>query len=50
MRDYYVVAPRDGSAAYTQADHHGTMANIERFFGVLSTLNELSTIWDSLIR
>lgn len=50
VRDYYVVAPRDGSAAYTQADHHGTMANIERFFGELSTLNELSTIWDSLSR
>jgi ureidoacrylate peracid hydrolase len=45
VRDYYVVAPRDGSAAYARADHDATMGNIERFFGQLSTLEELSTIW-----
>lgn len=45
VRDYYVVAPRDGSAAYAQADHDATMSNIERFFGEISSLEELSTIW-----
>jgi ureidoacrylate peracid hydrolase len=45
VRDYYVVAPRDGSAAYARADHDATMSNIERFFGQVSTLDELSTVW-----
>lgn len=45
VRDYYVVAPRDGSAAYVQADHDATMSNLERFFGQISTLEEISTIW-----
>lgn len=45
VRDYYVVAPRDGSAAYAQADHEATMSNIERFFGQISTLEEISAIW-----
>jgi nicotinamidase-related amidase len=45
VRDYYVVAPRDGAAAYVQADHDATMSNIERFFGQVSTIDEISTIW-----
>jgi ureidoacrylate peracid hydrolase len=45
VRDYYVVAPRDGSAAYRLADHEATMGNIERFFGQLSSLDELTSIW-----
>ena len=45
VRDYYVVAPRDGSAAYAPADHDATMSNIERFFGQTSTLEEISAIW-----
>jgi ureidoacrylate peracid hydrolase len=47
VRDYYVVAPYDGTAAYVLADHEGTMSNIDRFFGEISTLEEISTIWRS---
>jgi ureidoacrylate peracid hydrolase len=45
VRDYYVVAPYDGAAAYVLADHEATMSNIDRFFGQISTLEEISTIW-----
>ena len=45
VRDYYVVLPRDAAAAYSTADHEQTLANIERFFGELSSIEELTTIW-----
>lgn len=45
VRDYYVVAPRDGSAAYSRADHDSTMSNIERFFGQTSSIEDISANW-----
>ena len=45
VRDYYVVVPEDGSAAYSQADHDMTISNIDRFFGEVSSIAELSAIW-----
>jgi ureidoacrylate peracid hydrolase len=45
IRDYYVVLPRDAAAAYSIADHAQTLANIDRFFGELSSIEELCSIW-----
>jgi ureidoacrylate peracid hydrolase len=45
VRDYYVVLPRDAAAAYSTADHEQTLSNIERFFGELSSIEELCSIW-----
>jgi ureidoacrylate peracid hydrolase len=45
VRDYYVVVPHDGAAAYSQADHEATLGNIDRFFGEISSLADLQTIW-----
>jgi ureidoacrylate peracid hydrolase len=45
VRDYYVVVPEDGAAAYSQADHAMTLSNIDRFFGEVSSIAELSAFW-----
>jgi ureidoacrylate peracid hydrolase len=45
VRDYYVVLPRDAAAAYSAIDHEQTLTNIDRFFGELSSIDELCTIW-----
>jgi ureidoacrylate peracid hydrolase len=45
VRDYYVVVASDGTAAYAQADHDMTLANIDRFFGETAPINELSALW-----
>jgi ureidoacrylate peracid hydrolase len=45
VRDYYVVLPRDAAAAYSIADHEQTLSNIDRFFGELSSIEELCSIW-----
>jgi ureidoacrylate peracid hydrolase len=45
VRDYYVVLVKDGTAAYSQADHEMTLANIDRFFGELTSIAELQALW-----
>jgi ureidoacrylate peracid hydrolase len=45
VRDYYVVVARDGTAAYVQADHDMTLKNIDRFFGEISSIDELTALW-----
>ncbi len=45
MNDYYVVLVRDGTAAYSREEHETTLRNIDRFFGEISTIDELSGIW-----
>jgi ureidoacrylate peracid hydrolase len=45
VRDYYVVLVNDGTAAYSQADHDMALKNIDRFFGELTTIDELSGFW-----
>jgi nicotinamidase-related amidase len=43
--DYYVVVARDGTAAYVQADHDMTLKNIDRFFGEIASIDELTALW-----
>jgi ureidoacrylate peracid hydrolase len=45
LRDYYVVVARDGTAAYVQADHDMTLKNIDRFFGEIASIDELTALW-----
>ncbi|MBI4366934.1 MAG: cysteine hydrolase [Deltaproteobacteria bacterium] len=46
VRDYYVVAVDDGCAAYVQQDHIASLSNIDRFFGEVSTIKQISALWD----
>jgi ureidoacrylate peracid hydrolase len=45
INDYYVVLVRDGTAAYSSEEHETTVRNIDRFFGEVSTIDELRGIW-----
>jgi ureidoacrylate peracid hydrolase len=45
VRDYYVVIVRDATAAHTKEDHEATLKNIDRFFGEVSSIEDLCTIW-----
>jgi len=45
VRDYYVVAVDDGCAAYVQADHVASLSNIDRFFGQVSTIKDITEMW-----
>ena len=45
VRDYYVIVPNDAAAAYSLTDHEATLGNIDRFFGEISSIADLQTIW-----
>ena len=45
VRDYYVVVASDGTAAYVDADHDMTLKNIDRFFGEIASIDELTALW-----
>jgi len=45
IRDYYVVLVADATAAYTQEEHDKTLKDIDRFFGEVTTVAELRSIW-----
>jgi ureidoacrylate peracid hydrolase len=45
VRDYYVAVVKDGTAAYSQADHEMTLSNIDRFFGEVTSIDELQSLW-----
>jgi ureidoacrylate peracid hydrolase len=47
VRDYYVVMVEDGTASCQPEDHAMTCKNIERFFGVVSSIKSLSALWTS---
>jgi hypothetical protein len=35
----------DGTAAYVDADHDMTLKNIDRFFGEIASIDELTALW-----
>jgi ureidoacrylate peracid hydrolase len=45
IRDYYVLLVADGTAAYTQEEHDKTLKDIDRFFGELTTIAQLKSLW-----
>jgi nicotinamidase-related amidase len=46
MRDYYVVVTSDGTSAYLESDHKGSLFNIERFFGQVVGIADVSEAWE----
>lgn len=45
INNYYVVLVRDGTAVYSHKEHDMTVCNTDRFFGEVSTIEELRGIW-----
>jgi ureidoacrylate peracid hydrolase len=45
MRDYYAVIVDDGTATFSPEDHAATLRNFDRYFGEVSTIAEISAIW-----
>lgn len=45
VRDYYVVFVADGTAAYSLEDHNATLRNINRFFGEVTTIADIISVW-----
>jgi ureidoacrylate peracid hydrolase len=45
VRDYYVVFVADGTATYALEDHNATLRNIDRFFGEVTTIADIISVW-----
>jgi len=45
MRDYYIVMVEDGTASYSIEEHRMAISNIDRYFGQVSSIAEISRIW-----
>ena len=46
LRDYYVVLPSDGAAAYSAAEHEASLATIDRYFGQVVTCDDVIGVWE----
>lgn len=45
IRDFYTVVVGDGTAAYSEAEHDTALKLIDRFFGEVTTIERLKTLW-----
>jgi ureidoacrylate peracid hydrolase len=45
VSDYYVVFVSDGTATYSTEDHNATLRNIDRFFGQVTTIADIVSLW-----
>lgn len=45
VRDYYVVFTGDGTACYSDEAHEATLRTIDKYFGVVVTLDEVIDVW-----
>jgi ureidoacrylate peracid hydrolase len=45
VRDYYTVVVGDCCAAYSQAEHETALKLIDRFFGEITRLDEVRSLW-----
>jgi ureidoacrylate peracid hydrolase len=45
VRDYYTVVIADGSAAYSQQEHENALKLIDRFFGEVTTIDQIRQLW-----
>ena len=46
MRDFYLVLCSDGTAAYSDAEHEATLTTIDRYFGQVATISEITAAWN----
>jgi len=49
LRDYYVVFTSDCTATYSQAEHDGTLRNIDQFFGQVASAEEIVGCWQAVL-
>lgn len=47
VRDYYVVFVSDGTATYSTEDHNATLRNIDRFFGQVTNIADIVSLWSA---
>lgn len=45
MRDYYIVFLKDCTGAWNLQDHEATLRNIDSYFGVVTTSDEVIATW-----
>ena len=45
MHDFYVVLCSDGTAAYSATEHDATLATIDRYFGQVASIAEVTAAW-----
>lgn len=45
MRDYYIVFPEDGTASYSRDEHDVSLRDIDRYFGEVTSIAEITSIW-----
>ena len=45
VRDYYVVLPRDTSAAFSVEEHEASLATLDRYFGEVVASEEITGLW-----
>ena len=45
LKDYYVVFTTDCTATYSKAEHDGTLANIDNYFGEVVSADDVAACW-----
>jgi ureidoacrylate peracid hydrolase len=45
VRDYYVVFTADGTACYSDDAHEATLRTIDKYFGVVASLDDVIGVW-----
>jgi ureidoacrylate peracid hydrolase len=50
VRDYYVAFTADGTACYSDEAHEATLQTIDKYFGVVVTLDDLIAVWRGVAR
>jgi ureidoacrylate peracid hydrolase len=45
VRDYYTVVVKDGSAAYSQEEHETALKLVDRFFGEVTSIDDIRPLW-----
>jgi ureidoacrylate peracid hydrolase len=47
VRDYYVVFTSDGTACYSDEAHEATLRTIDKYFGVVVSVDDVIAVWRS---
>lgn len=47
MRDYYIVMVSDGTASYAKDQHEMALDDIERFYGEVASIEQITSIWQT---
>jgi ureidoacrylate peracid hydrolase len=47
VRDYYVVFTSDGTACYSDEAHEATLRTIDKYFGVVVSVDDVMDVWRS---